>query len=318
MATTAEALLKEVSENMAKMAEFLVKMQTEMPGRGGGGGGRRCLDVRNIADKKFNGKMEDWTDWAFVFRRSIKANCLGAYEMMVKMEKSDPTAGAVDDLGDLGIEEEKYSAELYDVLCQLCEGDAMSIMKNVGDCSGARAWQRLWRKYNPKTMARRISMLTEVTNPVKITDVKEVEKAINSWEEKYTKLHNEFGETLSDSMKIAVVLNIMPRSIQEHVYGHIGTEDTYENTIYKMKAMAGQKTAMDIGGPVPMDIGRAEKEKVDEKELARMIIEAWQYEDEGSGGDVGAVAVGMHTKCHRCGGFGHMQRECATARDDAK
>ena len=50
MATTAEALLKEVSENMAKMAEFLVKMQTEMPGRGGGGG-RRSLDVRNIAVK---------------------------------------------------------------------------------------------------------------------------------------------------------------------------------------------------------------------------------------------------------------------------
>jgi hypothetical protein len=83
MATTAEALLKGVSEIMAKMAEFLVKMQTEMPGRGGGGG-RRSLDVRNIADKRFNGKMEDWTDWAFVFRRSIKANCLGAYEMMVR------------------------------------------------------------------------------------------------------------------------------------------------------------------------------------------------------------------------------------------
>ena len=73
-------------------------------------------------------------------------------------------------------------------------------------------------------------------------------------------MNNEFGEVLTDSMKIAVVLNIMPRSIQEHVYGHIGTEDTYENTVYKMKVMAGQKTAMDIGGPVPMDIGRMEKD----------------------------------------------------------
>ena len=129
-------------------------------------------------------------------------------------------------------------------------------------------------------------------------------------------MQNEFGEKLTDSMKIAIVLNIMPRSIQEHVYGHIGTEYTYENTIYKMKVMAGQKTAMDIGGPVPMDIGRVDKERMDEKELARKIVEAWQYEDEVGGGDVGAV--GMHTKCHRCGGFGHMQRECATPKGDGK
>ena len=103
--------------------------------------------------------------------------------MIVKMEKSDPKAGAVEDLDHLDMDEEKYSAELYDVLCQLCEGDATSIMKNVLDCSGARAWQRLCRKYNPKTMARRISMLTEATSPVKILDVKEIEKAIKSWEE---------------------------------------------------------------------------------------------------------------------------------------
>ena len=62
-------------------------------------------------------------------------------------------------------------------------------------------------------------------------------------------------------MLIAIVLNMMPRVIQEHVYNHIGTEGTYENTIYKMKLVAGQKTAMDIGGQVPMDIGSVEKEK---------------------------------------------------------
>ena len=77
--------------------------------------------------------MEDWTDWSFVFRRSIKANSVGAYEMMVKMEMSDPKAGPVDELGDLTVEEDKYSAELYDILCQVCEGDAMSILKNVMD-----------------------------------------------------------------------------------------------------------------------------------------------------------------------------------------
>ena len=45
----------------------------------GWGRGKRGLD-------RVENELEDWTDWAFVFRRSIKANCLGAYEMMVKMD----------------------------------------------------------------------------------------------------------------------------------------------------------------------------------------------------------------------------------------
>ncbi len=54
--TTAEAMLQEMTANMAKMAEFMVKMQTEMPwtmGSTRGGGSRKALEVRNIADKKF-------------------------------------------------------------------------------------------------------------------------------------------------------------------------------------------------------------------------------------------------------------------------
>ena len=108
---TPEMLLKEVSENMAKLAEFMAKLQ------GGGGGtsggvGKRVLEMKNIAGNKFSGKAEDRTDWALVFRRSIKANSLGVYNMMEKVEKADPKDGAVDDLSDLDIQEERYSAEL--------------------------------------------------------------------------------------------------------------------------------------------------------------------------------------------------------------
>ena len=183
MAVTADVVLREVAENMAKITQCLAQMQSraDVP-IVGDRGGRRVLEMRNINNTKFSGKADDWTDWAFVFRRSIKASSLGAYSMMVKMEEADPRNGAIDDLGDLTAEEERYSAELYDVLCQLCEGEAMAIMKNVVDCSGARAWQRLWRKFNPQTMARRIAMLTTVTSPTKITEVKDVEQAINAWE----------------------------------------------------------------------------------------------------------------------------------------
>ena len=310
---TPEMLLKEVSENMAKLAEFMAKLQGGGGGTGGGGG-KRVLEMKNISTTKFSGKPEDWPDWSFVFRRSIKASSIGAYNMMEKVEKADPKDGAVDDISDLDLQEERYSAELYDILCQVCDGDAMSILKNVEDCSGARAWQRLWRKYNPRTMARRIMMLTEVTCPPRITELKDVEQAINSWNEKYTKLCNEFGEKLSDPMRIAIILNIMPRSIQEHVYSHIGTEESYDNTVYKIKLMAGQKMAMDVGGPVPMDVGGIHKER--EKERLKKLIEEVESERDEGGEEVAAVS--MNTKCHRCGGYGHLARHCGTPKGGEK
>ena len=114
-------------------------------------------------------------------------------------------------------------------------------------------------------------------------------------------------------MKIAIVLSVMPRSIQEYVYSNIGTEDTYENTVYKMKVMAGQKAAMDVGGPVPMVIGELGRDR----EKLKKIIQEVQEESAGgetmTGGEENVDAVGMHTKCHRCGGYGHLARECATA-----
>ena len=86
---TPEMLLKEVSENMAKLAEFMAKMHGDDGGTGGKVG-KRVLEMKNIAGNKFKGKAEDGTDWAFVFRRSIKANSLGAYKMLVKVETADP------------------------------------------------------------------------------------------------------------------------------------------------------------------------------------------------------------------------------------
>ena len=44
----------------------------------------------------------------------------------------------------------KFSAELYDVLCQVVSGEAMTILRSVEDCRGFVAWQKLRHKLNPK------------------------------------------------------------------------------------------------------------------------------------------------------------------------
>ena len=61
----------------------------------------------------------------------------------------------------------KLSAELCDVLCQVVSGEAMTILRSVEDCRGFVAWQKLYQKFNPKTVARAIRLLAEACSPDK-------------------------------------------------------------------------------------------------------------------------------------------------------
>ena len=49
---------------------------------------------------------------------------------------------------------------------------------------GFRAWSKLYRKYAPKTMARAIQMVGQVTNPPKVKELRDVERELMKWEEK--------------------------------------------------------------------------------------------------------------------------------------
>ena len=52
------------------------------------------------------------------------------------------------------------------------------------------AWQRLHKKFSPKTMARAIRLMTEVASPKAAREFQEVEEAITSWENKVKKLES--------------------------------------------------------------------------------------------------------------------------------
>ena len=126
----------------------------------------------------FVGKAEDWNEWAFAFKRSVRSQSKVAYELMCRVELIEEDLDEID----LTDEEDGLSGELYDVMCQVCKGEALTVIRNVPECHGARAWQKLFKKYNPKTVARMIKLLGEVTAPGRVTDVRVVESWFNQWE----------------------------------------------------------------------------------------------------------------------------------------
>ena len=212
------------------------------------------------------------------------------YDLMLDAELSnDP----VDDIQHAP-EQVARSGELYEVLCQFCSGEALSVIKGVPDMEGIEAWRRLRRKYNPRTMARGVRMLCEVTNPSKVTSLNDVEMEINKWEEKVRALRAQFGEELTNGMKIAILTNMMPHVLQDFIDTHVEKETKYEEVRDKVRAIASNKVAMNMG-PAPMDIGEVKDADVEEVGM-----------------------VGAHVQCRRCHGYGHLARDCATAKGKGK
>ena len=104
-------------------------------------------------------------------------------------------------------------------------------------------------------------------------------------------------------MKTAIVTGMMPASIQDFVYTNVDDTTRYQAVVDKLRSWAGNKLAM-MSGPVPMDVGEVHGEQ-------------WAAETEDwEGMDVQAVGAG--TQCHRCGGWGHMARECPTSQGKSK
>jgi hypothetical protein len=288
----------------------LLKAMKEMVSNGEGGGGKEAaappgLGSRNESGGRlvgkhmrsdvFSGEATKFDEWSFSFKRGIRSqNC----SVFMKMNESEQRKDDVHEVTELPKELESRSAELYDILCQYCNGEALMIVRSVADMEGFAAWQRLYKKYNPRIMARGLRLLTEVVNPTAAKDLAEVENAIVRWEEKVKMLQNQFEENVSPFIKIAILTNMLPSTLQDYIYTHADKETGYDELKEKIRAMTSNKLAS--MKQVPMDVGQVGEETWHDGSYGEMSIEDEQQID----------AVSGHLQCRNCQGYGHFAREC--------
>ena len=306
MSVTPEQLLTMMAESMNKLQTAVAALADSQAKAVGREHGRKLVDLKFQSLPQYSGGS-GFEDWAFAFKRTIRAaNTLG-YDLLTKSEEFP---GPKVDMDELDItfpntQIDKYSAELYDIICQAVSGEALQVVRSVDDMEGLDAWNKLHRKYSPKTMARAVRLVGQVTNPAKITDLTKAESQLDKWEEHVKTLSKEFKENFSDTVKVGIVTSMMPASVQEMVYQMVGNKVVYDEVVQKVRAVISNKVAMSCGGLAPMDVGEVSgKENHDYEEYEK-------YYDE-----VGAVSP--NTQCFGCGGWGHLGRDCPTAKGKGK
>ena len=90
---------------------------------------RKLIDTRFVKIPFIPGEGKDHEDWSFAFKRPFGGD----------LRRVVPLSGS----------------------------EALQLVRTVDDMERFRAWSKLYRKYAPKTMARAIRMVGQVTNPPK-------------------------------------------------------------------------------------------------------------------------------------------------------
>ena len=102
-------------------------------------------------------------------------------------------------------------------------------------------------KHNPRTMARAIKLMGEVSSPGQVQNVSEVEAALTRWISKVKMLESQFGEKVGDKMKIAIMTSMLPPVIQDFVYQNVTRDMLFDNLLEKIGVWVRNRVAMNEG-----------------------------------------------------------------------
>ena len=154
---------------------------------------------------------------------------------------------------------EKYSGEVYGVLCGLTTGEAKSVIKGVVDRGfkqdGFKALVDLNRRYDTRTAASLLQSYLEVVNPPGIKGLEGMAAGIHKWEAKVSALMCRYKEELNSNFKLSILIGMMPRDFQDVILQQgCGKDIGYEQIRDYVLNICHQK--MQMLKPVPMDVGQ--------------------------------------------------------------
>ena len=121
---------------------------------------------------------------------------------------------------------------------------------------------------NPKTPARRLQCFMEVVQCREVKDKREVNTAIINWLRKVTKLESEFKESLSPSLRTALLISMLPKDTQASALQQVDMkedsddpsqrEDVFKDIIANIQSVFNSEVARSTPTMGGVTVGQAQ------------------------------------------------------------
>ena len=289
-------------------------------------GGKTWNDINHYKNvKMFSGDNKEWEEFMFKFKGQVAVGSSDANDIIeyIEAKVSEEELERDDYAEKIDLEAEydedwvvEISRKVYNLLLNLTTGEANAMIRRCRERNGLLAWKKLCTSMNPRTLASGIKMISQAMNPPKVNDPKKVDTAIDIWEDKLAKLSVEYGETLSNKVKVATLYGMLPKDLQERVLDRCAISWDKANeqdaaailTRLKEEVKNIAKSRREMQLPKPMEVdevmsgesGEQEDEQGWGEESEENIYQVGQSKGKGKG--KGA--------CYSCGQLGHRAFEC--------
>jgi hypothetical protein len=315
----------------------------------GGGGGhhqsrRGLIDVKELARMETLSDEKQWADWSTRFKDAIMARghpaarcALDAMEQISEKDAGAPKGAEVArskmlDWSAEQIDDQKWrmwANDLYYILEDMTKGNATVVVRNsvitnggpgIIEQDGFRAWRGLKVAMNPKTPARRLQSFMEVVQCSEVKDKREVNTVINNWLRRVARLQSEFKETLSASLRTALLISMLPKDMQVSALQQVDMKDDTEDEVLREGVF---KDIIDkVRSVINSEISRATPTPMEGVTIGSLGAGGHEcgqgdwYSHEGDWGngpgyfeDPEIMAVN-NGECFSCGQKGHRAAEC--------
>ena len=148
---------------------------------------------------------------------------------------------------------------------------------------------------------RRMQLMMAAINPGKAKGLEEVATHVDRWESKVLALLRDFNEELSEEMRAAILISMLPPDLQHALIQQADKINDYKSTRDRVTTIVEAKLALKN----PDALG------CDAVHWTTGHTEAWE-EESSEACDVDAVNSKGGLFCYRCGGQGHIAAKCAT------
>ena len=168
-------------------------------------------------------------------------------------------------------------------------------MVESAEGNGIEAWRLLSQKYNPRTHSRCLQLVRSISN-FRVPRMDDVLTGLVRWEAPVAMPARDHKEVLSEKLRTALMISILPQTLQERAVEHFDRLTTYNDVHAKIIGLvqaSSRYSASDAMGCSAVD----------------------EYTEEDEDSEINALSK---NHCTRCDGYGHYAQDCPTPPAKAK